>query len=213
MVVLSSNQDKLSLLEEEFEGITTLKCDLSDEHEVAQTIQKCLDFHQDINLLINNAGVQYNYQWLDTPYPNQLVEKEFRINLLSPLQLIEGLLPILKTKDEAGIINVSSVLAVVPKQSAPVYCASKAALHIFSKALRYQLENSSIKVFEILPPLVDTPMTAGRGKGKITPEQLVDEFMKKFAKDHYEINIGKTKILRALKRIAPGAAYGILKNN
>ncbi|MBW2633530.1 MAG: SDR family NAD(P)-dependent oxidoreductase [Deltaproteobacteria bacterium] len=70
--------------------------------------------------------------------------------------------PILNKATEAAIINVSSFLGIVPKKSAPGYCATKAALHAFSKSLRYQLENSSIKVFEIITPLVDTDMTRGR---------------------------------------------------
>jgi short-subunit dehydrogenase involved in D-alanine esterification of teichoic acids len=93
-----------------------------------------------------------------------------------------------------------------------MYCAAKAAIHNGTKALRYQLENTSVNVFEIIPSLVATPMTEGRGKGKITPQQLVDEFMRGFAKDRFEISIGKTKLLRLIQRIAPTFADGIMKN-
>lgn len=209
----SSNKKKLDLLKEQFPNLITIVCDLSNKKAVEDLISQCRRKHSDINVLINNAGVQYNYSWIEENYPNPLIEKELRINLLSPLQITQGLMPLLAEKSESAIVNVSSVLAVVPKQSAPVYCASKAGLHIFTKALRYQLESSQIKVFEILPPLVDTPMTHGRGKGKISPDQLVDEFIKNFKSDHFEINIGKTKLLRFLKRLAPGFAYGLLKNN
>ena len=58
---------------------------------------------------------------------------------------------------------MTSGLTLVPKQTAAMYCASKAALHSFSKALRWQLEGTAVKVFEVLPPVVDTAMTAGRG--------------------------------------------------
>lgn len=213
LLVVSGNQQNLDQLSSDLPDITTIKCDLSRITEVDGLIGQCLENHQDINLLINNAGVQYNYQWIQEAYPNPLIEKEMRINLLSPLQLVQGLLPLLKDKPQAAIINVSSVLAVVPKQSAPIYCASKAGLHIFSQTLRYQLESTNIKVFEVLPPLVDTPMTAGRGTNKLSPERLVEEFMKNFAKDRFEMNIGKTKLLRSLKRLAPGMADGILRNN
>lgn len=66
-------------------------------------------------------------------------------------------------------MNITSELAGVPKQSAPIYCATKAAMHSFTKALRYQLEHTASKVFEIVPVLVETEMIKGRGKGKITP--------------------------------------------
>jgi len=68
-----------------------------------------------------------------------------------------------------------------------------------------------MKVFEIIPALVDTQMTAGRGKGKITPEQLVDEFIVAFRKNNYEVNIGKVKLLRLINRIFPALAERIMK--
>jgi short-subunit dehydrogenase involved in D-alanine esterification of teichoic acids len=101
-------------------------------------------------------------------------------------------------------VNVSSGLALVPKQTAPIYCASKAALHVFSKTLRWQLESTAVKVFEVLPPMVDTPMTAGRGRRKITPDRLADEFWRDFERDRYEMRIGLTKVFGFMHRIVPG---------
>ena len=95
-------------------------------------------------------------------------------------------LPYLCTQEEAAIVNVSSALGVVPKENAPVYSASKAAVHIFSKSLRMQLETSTVKVFDLIPALVDTPMTNGRHEEKISPEALVDKFWSAFHKDQFE---------------------------
>lgn len=125
------------------------------------------------------------------------------------MQLINALIPILQKNEHPAIVNVSSGLAFVPKASAPVYCASKAAIHIFTKSLRYQLPQ--FKVFEIIPPLVDTEMTKGRGKGKITPQQLVNEFIRSFEKDRWEINIHKVKLLRLIQRVSPALADRIMK--
>lgn len=92
-----------------------------------------------------------------------------------------------------------------------MYCASKAALHSFSKTLRWQLEEARVKVFEILPPLVDSAMTAGRSKGKITPAQLAEEFWMGFQKNHFEMLIGKTKLLALVNRLAPSVAEKIMR--
>lgn len=213
LIVASGSESNLENLHIEYPEISIIRCDLSDTLQVDNLISTCQQHHPNINILINNAGVQYNYQWMDENYPNPLIEKEVWINLLSPMLITQGLLPILALHPEAAIINVSSVLAVVPKQSAPVYCATKGGLHVFSQALRYQLEATAVKVFEVLPPLVDTPMTKGRGKNKMTPDQLVDEFIKNLSHNQLEMNIGKTKLLRFLKRLAPGLAYRVLKNN
>lgn len=211
LIATSSKEENLAALKQEFPQVATIHCDLGDPQSVQALIQTCLEKHRDISMVINNAGIQYNYSWLQEPQAYSKMEEEIRVNLTSPLQISYGLLPLLKEKKEAAIINVSSVLALVPKQSAPVYCGTKAGLHIATKALRYQLENTSIKVFEILPPLVDTPMTAGRGQGKISPDDLVDEFMPRLRRDQFEVNIGKTKLLRTLLRLAPRVAHGILK--
>lgn len=86
----------------------------------------------------------------------------------------------LTAKPNAAIVNVSSGLGLVPKKSAPVYGATKAAVHLFTKGLRYQLEATRVKVFEIIPPLASTEMTERRGKGKISSEQLALEFVRGF---------------------------------
>ncbi len=67
---------------------------------------------------------------------------------------------------------MSSGLALVPKYKSAVYCGTKGGLHIFSKALRIQYDPQTLRVIEILPTVVDTPMTAGRGRKKISPEMV-----------------------------------------
>ncbi|MBC8078639.1 MAG: SDR family NAD(P)-dependent oxidoreductase, partial [Chloroflexales bacterium] len=155
-------------------------------------------------ILINNAGVQYAYDLSDPSVPLDRIDQELQTNLVGPIYLTRRMLPQLRAKPRAAIVNVSSSLAFVPKQSAPVYSASKAGLHTFTKALRWQLEATGVKVFEIIPPLVDTAMTAGRGSGKITPEALVREFWAAFAADVYEIRVGRAKILLRLHGLLPG---------
>ncbi len=212
IIVTSSNVENLEKLKLNFPNITTIVCDLGDFLAVKLLINRCLYEYSDINILINNAGIQYNYDWLSEKEGYDKIANEIAINLTSPMQLAYGLLPILIQKREAAIVNVSSGLAFAPKKSAPIYCGTKAALHNATKAIRYQLEGTSVKVFEIIPPLVDTAMTAGRGKGKISPEQLVDEFMPNFKNDKFESSIGKTKLLRFVQRILPKVADNILKN-
>jgi uncharacterized oxidoreductase len=69
---------------------------------------------------------------------------------------------------------------VSPKKLTSVCCATKSAILSYSKTLRYQLEETDTKVFEIIPATIDTPMTEGRGKPKISSEQLVVEFIRNF---------------------------------
>ncbi|MGI9547782.1 MAG: SDR family oxidoreductase [Flavobacteriaceae bacterium] len=212
LIVASRNPEKLNDLHTEFPRVSTVVCDLADSQAVRSLLGHCLNTYPEINMLINNAGIQYNYNFVDEEDGFHKISREIKVNFTSPVHLIYGLLPHLCSKKQAAIINVTSALAFHPKKSAPVYCASKAALHNISKSLRYQLKNSPVKVFEIIPPLVETPMTKGRGSGKLSTKQLVDEFMRNFKRNKYESNIGKTKLLRLIGRIYPRAADQILKN-
>ncbi len=210
IIAVGRNKQKLDLLAALDKRIIPFRCDVSKQTDIDNLILFVEQQHPDLNILINNAGIQYNYDFQQETGLTYKIEHEVKINFLAPIQLIALLLPTLELNENAAIVNVSSGLALVPKKQAPVYCGTKGGIHIFSKALRYQLNKT--KVFEIIPPLVDTEMTQGRGTGKITPEQLADEFFKAFKKDKYEVNIGKVKLLRLINRIVPKIADRIMKN-
>lgn len=174
----------------------------------------------DVNVLVNNAGVQHNYDLREIAASDfaQQAEQELRVNLLAPAQLCRAFLPQLIRHAQtatgkspaAAIINISSGLALAPKSSAPVYCASKAGLHSFTQSLRAQLRSDGVAVFEVLAPLVDTAMTAGRGSGKISPADLAGEFWRGWRRDRFEIFAGKTKLLRFLLRLVPSLARSLM---
>lgn len=208
VIITGRNTDKLKEVNKNFPEIYTIACDITKQDDVDRLVHTIEQQFPDLNVLINNAGVQYNYDFAMAPDTLHKVEYEMSANLFGPVKLISLLLPLLDRSKNSAIVNVTSALGIVPKQSAPVYCATKAGLHIFTQALRYQLKN--IKVFEVIPSLVDTDMTRGRGKNKISPKQLVDEFIRGFEHDKYEINIGKVKILRLLQRISPILANSII---
>lgn len=213
VIVTGRNADKLNQVKALFPEMITEVADMAD----LEALRQFVDRYPEIDILINNAGIQYNYEFLDDAIAVDQIETELRINLIAPLQLIKLMLPQLITKPKAAIVNVSSGLGIVPKQIAPVYCGSKAGLHIATKALRWQLESTSVKVFEVIAPIVDTPMTAGRGKGKISPDALVDEFWQNFcsswdqSQTHFEMRIGKVKVLFLLQRWLPQLAEKILR--
>lgn len=209
IIAVGRNESKLEALAKADKRVIPFKCDISKQEALEQLILFIEQEHTDLNILINNAGIQYNYNFENEHQLLFKVEHEISVNLLAPLKLITLLLPTLQLNDNSAIVNISSGLAIVPKAQAPVYCGTKAAIHIFSKSLRYQLDR--IKVFEIIPPIVDTAMTAGRGKGKISSEQLVNEFIRAFERDEYEVNIGKVKLLRIINRISPSLADSIMK--
>ena len=212
VVVCGRNTKKLEAVHRENPAIVTFPCNIANDQDQQRLVEHIAQKYQSLNILINNAGIQHNYDFSDTKSHTDLIDEETNINFLAHVKLTDRLLPILLRNPSSAVVNVTSALALVPKQSAPIYCATKAAMHGFTRALRYQLEHTPVKVFEIIPALVDTEMTKGRGKGKITPEALVSEALRGIESNKYEIRIEKTKILLALNRFLPSVAERIIRN-
>ncbi|WP_421750317.1 SDR family oxidoreductase [Croceimicrobium sp.] len=213
VIICGRSKDKLEQLKGEMPEISTFCGDLSASKTLVELQNFIETEYPHLNILINNAGIQYNYTFSDESEILTKIDYELACNLNAPIKLSALLLPCLQRQSQSAIINVSSALFISPKSSAPVYCASKAALHIFTQSLRYQLEDSPIQVFEIIPALIDTPMTKGRGKSKMSPDQLVDEFLDNFKANRKESYIGKTKLLRLLHRFAPSKAESLMKHS
>ena len=212
VIITGRNEERLQRIMAEFPEMEIFAGDLADNQCLLALVHFIQQRHPGINILINNAAVQYNYEVAGEPDITGKTDYEISANLAAPIKLTGLLLPLLQKNPNSAVVNVSSGLFIAPKASAPVYCATKAGMHIFSKSLRYQLASGGIKVFEVIPSLIDTPMTAGRGKGKISPGRLVDEFLRDFRADRFESYIGKAKLLKIIHRIWPRAADRIMKN-
>ena len=212
IIVCGRNTKKLEAVHTENPAIDTFPCDIASDQDQQRLVEYISQKYTNLNVLINNAGIQHNYDFSDTKNHTSLIEEEVNINFLAQVKLMDRFLPVLLQRPSAAIVNVTSALALVPKQSAPIYCATKAAMHNFTKALRYQLEDTPVRVFEIIPALVDTEMTKGRGKSKISPEALATEALRGIESNKYEIRIEKTKILFLLNRFLPSIAERIIRN-
>lgn len=213
VIVVGRNVGKLATARAEVQGLIAISCDISKEEERLSLVSEMIERYPQLTMLINNAGIQYQCRFDADPPPSlEIIHEELETNFVAAVRLSSLLLPGMMKQPDAAIVNISSGLAIAPKAGAPVYCASKAALSTFSRALRYQLEQSSVRVFDVLAPLVDTAMTEGRGRGKISPERFAEELVAGVAKNHYVLRVGKTKILYALSRLMPEAAFRITKN-
>jgi uncharacterized oxidoreductase len=87
-----------------------------------------------------------------------LIDSTIATNFTAPLHLTGLLLPLLKRQPEATIMTVTSGLAFTPLALTPTYNATKAAIHSWSLALRYQLKDTAVRVLELVPPYVQTEL-------------------------------------------------------
>ena len=153
---------------------------------------------------------------MNLPAQSEMACEELDINLSGPIRMVHHLLAHLKQQPSALIVNVTSGLAFIPMFSAPVYCATKAGLHSFSISLRAQLEGSSVKVVELAPPAVDTPlfhgvMGAEASKQQAMPvDKLVEQALRGIESDRDEIRPGLANVLYAMSRLAPRFMFGQL---
>lgn len=164
-------------------------------------------------LLVNNAGAQDRYSLLAAADVPARFEAEVALNLFAPVRLTDALLEILcDGAPGSAIVNVSSGLALAPKEASPSYCASKAALHSYSQVLRWQLEARRVRVFELLPPRVETAMTAASGGEKLSPADVAADLLSAMSADQFEIYPGMAASMRDMLRTAPEKALAAIRH-
>lgn len=156
VIVCGRDKKKLSSVEENLQGITALQFDVGDARQREILAEEVLRRFPDLDILVNNAGIQ-RYIDLKKGYEElKSGEDEIAANLVSTVELTALFIGHLLKRPSAAIINVSSMLGLMPMLSTPLYSATKAAIHSYSLVLRQQLKETSVKVIEIMPTMVDT---------------------------------------------------------
>jgi uncharacterized oxidoreductase len=173
-------------------GLVTRVCDLAREDDRAALAAWVVAEHPALDVLVNNAGIQRRIR-LDAAEPWADTRQELAINVDAPIHLALALLPHLRERGGA-IVNVTSGLSFVPYVAAPVYSATKAALHSFTLSLRHQLAGTGVRVVEIIPPAVNTDLG---GVGLHTTgaplEHFADEVVARLAAGEEEIAYGTAR--------------------
>jgi uncharacterized oxidoreductase len=215
VIICGRRRNKLEEAKGKLPQIQIRNCDVSNETERKALFDWVKDNFSDLNVLVNNAGIQRMVDLKKGTRDLKGGEIEIETNLVAPIYLSAHFIPLLIKKKEAAIINVSSGLGFVPLAYMPVYCATKAAVHSFTLSLRHQLKDTSIKVFEVVPPMVDTELGQGSVEEEeienrgIPPTEVARAVMSALEKDEYEIVVGEAKGLVEGSRTNPD---GIFKN-
>ncbi|GMA57362.1 putative oxidoreductase [Alicyclobacillus sacchari] len=158
VIVCGRRAEKLEEAKAKFPALHTRVCDVANEQDRLELCDWLVREFPNLNALINNAGIQ---QWVNVLRADDdwaHFHQEIAINFDAPIHLTLRLLPHLVKQPHGAIVNVSSGLALAPATWAPIYSATKAALHSFTQSLRLQLEGTNVDVIEILPPAVNTDL-------------------------------------------------------
>ncbi|MCE6990369.1 SDR family oxidoreductase [Dyadobacter sp. CY323] len=208
VIITGRNEERLLNAASQLKNVTPIVADVTDQNDVDKLVTKLQTEFPELNLLINNAGKAFVYHLDSVDNAGENAEDEILTNYLSVIRLNQKLIPLLKNQDEASIVTVSSIAAFVPNHVIPTYAASKAALHSYTQSLRLTLaKETNVKVFELMPPLVNTDFSEGiGGKNGIPASQVADEFLEAFENNIYEIHVGGTAQLFQLFLSSPSDA-------
>jgi uncharacterized oxidoreductase len=196
VIICGRRQGKLTEAKNRVPELEIKACDITDEKERASLLEWVKSNFADLNILINNAGVQRVMHLKEGIKDLQGGEDEIQTNLVALVRLSAYFVPFLLEKKESAIINVSSGLAFKPLAAKPVYSATKAAVHSFTVSLRQQLKDTPVKVFEIIPPTVATELLKTTAPGinspkAIAPAEVAAAVLPALANDQYEIPVGE----------------------
>ncbi|MBY4208053.1 SDR family NAD(P)-dependent oxidoreductase [Rhodococcus fascians] len=175
VIVAGRRVDLLDRITAENPGMESLVLDVADPDSISRAEATVRTDYPDVNVLINNAGIMMRENILDTG-DLKVAENLIDTNLLGTIRMSYAFLPLLKDRDDATLVNVTSSLAFVPYPVTPTYNATKAALHSFTESLRVQLANagSALKVVELIPPGVRTTLLGQQDDDQAMP---LDEFL------------------------------------
>ncbi|MFT4975106.1 MAG: putative oxidoreductase, partial [Myxococcota bacterium] len=207
VVITGRNASKLDAAAETRPGISGRICDVTDDAAIVALRDEILAMGG-CDLLVNNAGVFHAFD-VTKGQPLALQLQEVDIDINGPLRMVHHFLPHLMERPST-LVNVSSGLAFVPLAMAPIYSGSKAFMHAWTQGLRAQLAGTSVRVVELMPPVVDTPMVRDLDASfpRMAPAKLAADFMAGLAKGREEITPGQASQLKLMRRLAPGFIFG-----
>lgn len=206
VVLTGRNVERLDFMRAE--GFETVRADFSNAAGVDALVAGLGE--RSFDVLINNAGQLIDHDFRKGPPDPDAADEGIYANLQAPIRLITAMVPMLKTRPEAAIVNVTSGLAIAPASRQPIYCATKAGLRSYTLALRQQLADTKIRVIEALPPVVDTQMNADNAMRKMPAEECARQIASAIENNRDEANIGQVKLLRLVDGISPALARRIM---
>lgn len=214
VIITGRNLERLQKAANAEPGISVLQADITNSEDVSRLVTAVQKDYPKLNVLINNAGSAELFNIAGENVNGfEKAQQEILTNYLSVIRLNEKLLPILRKNGPAAIVNVSSIVSFTPNAGIATYSASKSALHSYSLSLRHLLEQAGddVRVFELMPPLVNTEFSREiGGENGIPPQAVAQSLFEAIGKGEYEIHTGQTAEIYSLFLSSPEAAFEAL---
>ena len=213
VIVTGRRQAVLDEVKAKYPKLHTIQSDVANPAQIASLAARVKADFPELDVLMNNAGIMIHKNLTAPAADLAGLMAEMNINVGGVIGMTSAFIDILTT-NKGTLINVSSALAFVPLPSAPIYSATKAAIHSYTQSLRFQLEETGVEVIELMPPGVKTDLTAdlpeGGGVTLMTTDELVKQSFASLKAGALEIRPGQAKQLALMRRLAPDFINGQL---
>ena len=213
VIVTGRRQAVLDHVKANYPKLHTIQSDVANPVQIAALAARVKADFPKLDVLMNNAGIMILRNLTAPAADLAELTAEMNINVGGVIGMTSAFIDIL-TANKGTLINVSSALAFVPAPSAPIYSASKAAIHSYTQSLRFQLEKTGVEVIELMPPAVKTDLAAdfaeADGFTLITTDELVKQSFASLKRGALEIRPGQSKLLAWMRRLAPDFINGQL---
>ncbi|MCC9064623.1 SDR family oxidoreductase [Flavobacterium piscisymbiosum] len=195
VIINGRNKERLENALKQLDTATAIQGDLSIEADRIRIAKQLKETYPEVNIIINNAGAAFSYLLNETLNAHEKAAIEMNTNYLSVIHFTELLLPHLIQKEEAAVVNISSIAVFGSHKLVPTYGATKAALHSYTVALRYTYEEEkNLQIYEVYPPLVNTEFSAEIGGADgIPPKEVADELFLALENNQFDVPVGDSK--------------------
>jgi len=205
VVITGRDTSRLERARGEIPRLAVRRLDVTSEEEASETLAWIDHELGGLELLVNCAGVLRGYA-LGDPGAAAKSTEDVEVNILGSLRMTRLALPLLTASGSGAVVFVSSAVALGALPGYSVYAATKAAVRSMARSLRLELATSGIRVFEVLPPVMNTGPVRGLDVPKVSPGVVADAIVAGIERGHWEIRVGQVRQLAVIARIAPRLA-------
>lgn len=214
VIISGRDRARLGSVAARHPGMSVVVMDVADPESVGRGMAEVNRTTPHLTTLVNSAGIQRLLDFSGPVPPGPVdIASEIATNLTGLINVTSAALPLLRRATRSRVVHVGSGLGFVPYAKAPVYSATKAAVHSFSVSLRRQLSGSTVQVVEIIPPVVDTPLH--RDMPSAPPmamplDDFLDRAMRGLDRGKDEVPIGLGRVSQVGARVAPKPLFSLI---
>jgi uncharacterized oxidoreductase len=205
VVITGRDEERLARARTDIPNLHIRRLDVTSEEEAHGAIAWIQAELGGLDVLVNNAGLLRGYTLADGDAAAKTSE-DVEVNLVGALRMTRLALPLLRVPRDSAVVFISSAVALAAVPGFTVYAATKAAVHSLARSLRAELKPMDIRVFVVLPPLVDTGPVRNLDVAKLSPGAVADAIVAGIERNREDIRVAQVRQLAVVARVVPGLA-------